>query len=125
MSSSHTSRTGGALMADEQATEKVTFTLDGREVTAEKGEMIIAAAEAAGTYIPRFCYHPRMEPVGVCRMCLVEVEGPRGSTLMPACYVAVGDGMEVVTDSEKVKKAQDGVLEFLLANHPLDCPVCD
>ena len=112
-------------MADEQATEKVTFTLDGREVTAEKGEMIIAAAEAAGTYIPRFCYHPRMEPVGVCRMCLVEVEGPRGSTLMPACYVAVGDGMEVVTDSEKVKKAQDGVLEFLLANHPLDCPVCD
>ena len=87
--------------------------------------MIIAAAERAGTYIPRFCYHPRMEPVGVCRMCLVEVEGPRGSTLMPSCFVAVGDGMEVVTDSDKVKKAQDGVLEFLLANHPLDCPVCD
>ena len=112
-------------MPDETSDTRITFTLDGREVTAEKGEMIIAAAERAGTYIPRFCYHPRMEPVGVCRMCLVEVEGPRGSTLMPSCFVAVGDGMEVVTDSDKVKKAQDGVLEFLLANHPLDCPVCD
>ena len=112
-------------MPEETPDTKITFTLDGREVTAEKGEMIIAAAERAGTYIPRFCYHPRMEPVGVCRMCLVEVEGPRGSTLMPSCYVAAGEGMEVITDSEKVKKAQDGVLEFLLANHPLDCPVCD
>ena len=112
-------------MPEETPDNEITFTLDGREVTAAKGEMIIAAAERAGTYIPRFCYHPRMEPVGVCRMCLVEVEGPRGSTLMPSCYVAVGDGMAVTTDSDKVKKAQDGVLEFLLANHPLDCPVCD
>ena len=112
-------------MTDEQNNELVTFTLDGREVTASKGEVIIAAAERAGTYIPRFCYHPRMEPVGVCRMCLVEVEGPRGTTLMPACYMPATEGMAVITDSEKVKKAQDGVLEFLLANHPLDCPVCD
>jgi NADH-quinone oxidoreductase subunit G len=66
-----------------------------------------------------------MEPVGFCRMCLVEVDGPRGATLQPACYIKVSDGMSVVTDSDKVKKAQDGVLEFLLANHPLDCPVCD
>ncbi len=66
-----------------------------------------------------------METVGICRMCLVEVDGPRGPTLQPACYIKVNDGMNVVTDSDKVKKAQDGVLEFLLANHPLDCPVCD
>jgi NADH-quinone oxidoreductase subunit G len=103
----------------------VTFTLDGREVTANAGEFVIAAAERAGVFIPRFCYHPRMKPVGMCRMCLVEVSGPRGATLQPACYVSVGEGMEVVTDSEKVRKAQDAVLEFLLVNHPLDCPVCD
>ena len=87
--------------------------------------MIIAAAERAGIYIPRFCYHPRMKPVGMCRMCLVEVKGPRGFALPPACFVPVADGQEVVTDSPEVKKAQDGVLEFLLINHPLDCPVCD
>ncbi len=109
----------------DQATEQLTFTLDGRQVTASKGELIIAAAERAGTYIPRFCYHPRMEPVGMCRMCLVDVEGPRGATLTPACFVAVTDGMVVDTANDRVKKAQDGVLEFLLANHPLDCPVCD
>ena len=61
----------------------------------------------------------------MCRMCLVEVEGPRGATLQPACFIEAGEGMVVDTTSEKVKKAQDGVLEFLLANHPLDCPVCD
>ncbi len=102
-----------------------TFTIDGRTVTADAGEFLIAAAERAGTYIPRFCYHPRMKPVGMCRMCLVEVSGPRGATLQPACYVAVTEGMEIVTTSDKVKKAQDGVLEMLLVNHPLDCPVCD
>jgi len=103
----------------------VSFTLDGRAVTARPGELIISAAERAGVYIPRFCYHPRMEPVGMCRMCLVEVSGPRGATLQPACFIAVEPGAEVVTESAKVKKAQDGVLEFLLVNHPLDCPVCD
>ncbi|MGA2836424.1 MAG: NADH-quinone oxidoreductase subunit NuoG [Acidimicrobiales bacterium] len=105
--------------------EEVEFTLDGRTVRARKGEMLIAAAERAGTFIPRFCYHPRMKPVGVCRMCLVEVSGPRGATLMPSCFIEPAPGMEVVTDSDKVTKAQDGVLEFLLINHPLDCPVCD
>jgi NADH-quinone oxidoreductase subunit G len=103
----------------------VTLTIDGREVTAPAGQFLIAAAEEAGVYIPRFCYHPRMKPVGMCRMCLVEVSGPRGFSLQPACYMAVADGMEVVTTSDKVRKAQDGVLEFLLVNHPLDCPVCD
>jgi len=105
--------------------ETVSFTLDGRPATARPGELLIAAAERAGVYIPRFCYHPRMEPVGMCRMCLVEVSGPRGATLQPACFIAAEAGSEVVTTSEKVKKAQDGVLEFLLVNHPLDCPVCD
>ena len=105
--------------------EDVAITLDGRQVMARKGEMLIAAAERVGTYIPRFCYHPRMKPVGMCRMCLVQVKGPRGFSLSPACYVPVTEGMEVVTDSAPVKKAQDGVLEFLLINHPLDCPVCD
>jgi len=114
--------TGGA---DAPVDEGVEFTLDGRTVRARKGEMLIAAAERAGTFIPRFCYHPRMEPVGMCRMCLVEVSGPRGATLMPSCFIEAAPGMEVVTDSAKVKKAQDGVLEFLLINHPLDCPVCD
>src|SRR5271166_5672580 len=103
----------------------VPFVLDGRPASAAPGELVIAAAERAGVFIPRFCYHPRMKPVGVCRMCLVEIEGPRGPSLQPACYIPVAEGMEVVTTSPRVKKAQDGVLEFLLVNHPLDCPVCD
>jgi NADH-quinone oxidoreductase subunit G len=111
-------------MPDDRAAT-VPFTLDGRDATALPGEVVIAAAERAGTFVPRFCYHPRMAPVGVCRMCLVEIDGPRGPTLQPACYVTVTEHMSVVTDSDKVKKAQDGVLEFLLVNHPLDCPVCD
>ncbi len=106
-------------------TTEVTVTINGREILATKGELLIEVAERAGTFVPRFCYHPRMEPVGVCRMCLVEVDGPRGPTLQPACFIGVTDHMVVDTDSDKVKKAQDGVLEFLLANHPLDCPVCD
>jgi NADH-quinone oxidoreductase subunit G len=103
----------------------VTITVNGHSIEAQPGELLIEVAQRAGTYVPRFCYHPRMEPVGNCRMCLVEVDGPRGATLQPACFLKVNDGMNVVTDSEKVKKAQDGVMEFLLANHPLDCPVCD
>ncbi len=109
----------------EPESDAVTFTLDGRQVSARRGELVISAAERAGVYIPRFCYHPRMEPVGMCRMCLVEVAGPRGASLQPACIITVEDGAEVSTTSPKVKKAQDGVLEFLLINHPLDCPVCD
>jgi NADH-quinone oxidoreductase subunit G len=115
----------GTPLVPSIAPDGVTITVDGRQVVARKGEMLIAAAERAGTYIPRFCYHPRMKPVGMCRMCLVEIKGPRGFSLSPACYIAASDGMEVVTNSANVKKAQDGVLEFLLVNHPLDCPVCD
>ncbi len=109
----------------ENKPDTVTITLDGKRVTAKPGEMLIAAAERAGVYIPRFCYHPRMRPVGMCRMCLVEVKGPRGFGLAPACFIPTSEGQEVVTTSPTVKKAQDGVLEFLLVNHPLDCPVCD
>jgi len=110
---------------DPGSEDSVTFTLNGREAHARPGELLISAAERQGVYIPRFCYHPRMAPVGMCRMCLVEVSGPRGATLQPACFIPVDPGSDVVTDSAKVKKAQDGVLEFLLVNHPLDCPVCD
>ena len=103
----------------------VEITVDGETVAAEPGEMLIEACERNGTYIPRFCYHRRMSPVGMCRMCLVEVDTGRGFSLQPSCMVPVSEGMNVSTDSEATKKAQDGVLEFLLINHPLDCPVCD
>lgn len=103
----------------------LSLVIDGVEVSAEPGELIIRAAERAGINIPRFCYHPRLRSVGMCRMCLVEVKGPRGFSLQPSCFISVSQGMEVLTSTEKVKKAQDGVLEYLLANHPLDCPVCD
>jgi len=103
----------------------LSVTIDGKLVEARPGELIIEAAERAGVFIPRFCYHPHMEPVGMCRMCLVEVSGPRGFGLQPACFVRVADGQEVRTASERARKAQEGVIEFLLVNHPLDCPVCD
>ncbi|MCZ7527622.1 MAG: NADH-quinone oxidoreductase subunit NuoG [Acidimicrobiia bacterium] len=103
------------------ATVKVT--IDGKEIEAAPGELIIKVAQEHGVYIPRFCWHERMKPVGMCRMCLVEVEGVRG--LPPSCTTPVTDGMVVHTQSPAVKKAQEGVLEFLLVNHPLDCPVCD
>jgi len=102
---------------------RVTVTVDGRQVEAEAGELVIKVAQDNGVYIPRFCWHERMKPVGMCRMCLVEIEGQRG--LPPACTATVTDGMVVRTQTPAVKKAQEGVLEFLLINHPLDCPVCD
>ncbi len=103
----------------------VKITIDGREFTARRGELLIEAAERAGTYIPHFCYHSRMSPVGMCRMCLVEVDSGRGPGLQPSCMVPVSDGMVVDTESETTKRAQEGILELLLINHPLDCPVCD
>ncbi|HYL52782.1 MAG TPA: 2Fe-2S iron-sulfur cluster-binding protein, partial [Acidimicrobiia bacterium] len=101
----------------------VTVTVDGVSFEARPGELVIKAAQEHGIYIPRFCWHERMKPVGMCRMCLVEIDGVRG--FPPACTTPVADGMVVHSRSEKVKKIQDGVLEFLLINHPLDCPVCD
>jgi NADH-quinone oxidoreductase subunit G len=103
--------------------ERIRLMVDGREVEAPGGEFLIKAAQDAGIFIPRFCWHERMKPVGMCRMCLVEIEGMRG--LQISCATVATDGMVVHTQKENVKKAQDGVLEFLLINHPLDCPVCD
>ena len=113
------------MTAVENEKSTVTVTLNGVEIEANPGELLIDAAERHGTYIPRFCYHSRMKPVGMCRMCLVEVDSGRGPALQPSCMIPVGEGMTVDTESEATKKAQDGVLEFLLINHPLDCPVCD
>ncbi|HEY6533923.1 MAG TPA: NADH-quinone oxidoreductase subunit NuoG [Acidimicrobiales bacterium] len=103
----------------------VVVEINGQEVVARRGELLIDAAERSGTYIPRFCYHERMRPVGMCRMCLVEVDTGRGPALQPSCMIECSPGMKVETESEATLKAQDGVLEFLLINHPLDCPVCD
>ena len=96
--------------------DEVTVTIDGREVTAPRGELLIRVAQDHGTYIPRFCYHERMKPVGMCRMCLVEVEGMRGFQI--SCATPVTDGMVVRTASDDVKRVQDGVLEFLLDQPP-------
>jgi len=103
----------------------VNITINDKPVVARKGELIIAAADRTEDFIPRFCYHPRMSPVGMCRQCLVEVETPRGPMMVVSCMTPVAEGQVVRTATEGVKKAQEGVLELLLANHPLDCPVCD
>jgi NADH-quinone oxidoreductase subunit G len=111
--------------SDALAVDGIAVEINGREVIAQKGELLIDVAERAGSYIPRFCYHERMKPVGMCRMCLVEVDTGRGPALQPSCMLECTPGMKVDTESAITKKAQDGVLEFLLVNHPLDCPVCD
>jgi NADH-quinone oxidoreductase subunit G len=103
---------------------EVTIVIDGREVAATEGEMLHDAAKRGDVEIPVFCYEPKLgDPVGACRMCLVEVEGiPK---LQTSCSTPVRDGMVVHTRTEQVKHAQSAVVEFLLVNHPLDCPVCD
>lgn len=101
----------------------VKVSIDGREVMVPKGTLITEAAKQVGVEIPVFCYHEKMHPVGACRLCLVEIEKvPR---LQTACTTPVTDGMVVRTNTSAVEKARKGVLEFLLCNHPLDCPVCD
>ncbi|HEX7059422.1 MAG TPA: NADH-quinone oxidoreductase subunit NuoG [Solirubrobacterales bacterium] len=104
--------------------KQVTLIIDGREVTATEGEMLHDAAKRGDVEIPVFCYEPKLgDPVGACRMCLVEVEGiPK---LQTSCSTPVRDGMVVHTRTDQVKEAQSAVVEFLLVNHPLDCPVCD
>ncbi|MBT6385324.1 MAG: 2Fe-2S iron-sulfur cluster binding domain-containing protein, partial [Alphaproteobacteria bacterium] len=101
-----------------------TLSIDGIEVTVEAGQTVLQACEAAGVEVPRFCYHDRLEIAGNCRMCLVEMEGgppkPIASCAMPA-----GDNMVIKTNTPAVKKAREDVMEFLLINHPLDCPICD
>jgi NADH-quinone oxidoreductase subunit G len=102
----------------------IKLTIDGREVEAVEGSMLVDAAKTADVEIPYFCYEPKLgEPVGACRMCLVEIEGiPK---LQTSCSTPVRDGMVVNTQIERVKDAQNSIVEFLLVNHPLDCPVCD
>jgi NADH-quinone oxidoreductase subunit G len=102
----------------------ITLTIDGREVQAPENAMLVDAAKHGDVEIPVFCYEPKLgQPVGACRMCLVEIEGI--GKLQTGCSTPVKDGMVVHTQSERVKIAQESVVEFLLVNHPLDCPVCD
>lgn len=101
----------------------VELEIDGKKVEVGEGSMIMHAADKAGVYIPHFCYHKKLSIAANCRMCLVEVENARKP--MPACATPVTSGMVVQTCSENVKKAQQSVMEFLLINHPLDCPICD
>ncbi|HUR84436.1 MAG TPA: NADH-quinone oxidoreductase subunit NuoG [Solirubrobacteraceae bacterium] len=105
-------------------TETIAFSIDGLEVNAPKGAMLVDAAKYGDVEIPVFCYEPKLgQPVGACRMCLVEIEGiPK---LQTACSTPVRDGMAVFTQTDRVKEAQGAIVEFLLINHPLDCPVCD
>lgn len=98
-------------------------TINGETVSAEPGRLVIDVAEEMGIFVPRFCYHPGMKPVAVCRMCLVQVEG--SNKLLPACATPVAEGMNVNTVESDAVDAQKGMLEFLLINHPLDCPICD
>ena len=123
----------------------VSLTIDDIEVTVPEGTVVVDAAKMAGIDIPVFCHHPKLEPVGMCRMCLVDIGLPVrsretgefeleedgspkiqfGRTLQTGCTVPVSEGMVVVGYSEKVQKARKDVIEFLLTSHPLDCPVCD
>lgn len=125
--------------------KQITLTIDGIEITVPEGMLIVDAAKSAGIDIPVFCYHPKMEPVGMCRMCLVEVARPVmdrttgkpvlddqgqpklqfGPKLETACTTPISEGMAVRTNSEKARAGQRSTVEFLLTSHPLDCPVCD
>jgi NADH-quinone oxidoreductase subunit G len=113
------------MTSPEEQVETVTLTIDGQEVIVPKGTLIIRAAEQLGTIVPRFCDHPLLDPVGACRQCVVEVEGQRKPVM--SCTQPVAADMVVKTHltSDVARKAQEGTLEFLLINHPLDCPMCD
>ena len=106
-------------MSDDQ----ITIEVDGQALAARKGQMLMAVTDEAGIYIPRFCYHKKLSVAANCRMCLVEVE--KAPKPMPACATPVQDGMKVMTQSDKARLAQRATMEFLLINHPLDCPICD
>lgn len=115
-------------------TQMVNVKVDGQALSVPKGTLAIRACEQAGVYVPRFCEHPLLKPVGACRACLVEIASPNRQGVVakmpkpqPACSITVSDQMEIYTQlsSEVAAKAQNGILEFILINHPLDCPVCD
>ena len=104
-------------------TETVRLTIDGISVSVLKGTLVIEAARMVGVMVPHFCYHPKLKPDANCRMCLVEVE--RMPKLQTSCSTVATEGMAVRTATTVVHNAHKSVLEFILANHPLDCPVCD
>ncbi len=105
------------------ASDTVTIEVDGRKLSARKGQMLIEVTDASGIYIPRFCYHNKLSIAANCRMCLVDVE--KAPKPLPACATPVAEGMVVHTRSDRARTAQKSTMEFLLINHPLDCPVCD
>lgn len=107
----------------ERELKEVTFTINGKVIKTFDRNTVLAAALDNGIYIPHFCYHPDLENVGQCRLCLVEIEGKKG--LHASCTTFAEEGMRIVADSEAVKENQNSVMEFLLINHPLDCPICD
>src|SRR5438552_14284390 len=105
------------------STPLVTVIIDGKEAQVPRGTLLVEAAKQAGIEIPIFCYHPKLKPVGACRMCLVDIEKmPR---LQTACTTPVSEGMIVHSRNDRASAAQKGVIELLLVNHPLDCPICD
>ncbi len=107
----------------DQKPDTVRLTIDGTTVAVPKGTLVIEAARRVGVMIPHFCYHPKLKPDANCRMCLVEIE--KMPKLQTACSTPVAEGMAVRTATTTVDDAHKSVLEFILANHPLDCPVCD
>ncbi|MEX0426195.1 2Fe-2S iron-sulfur cluster-binding protein, partial [Nocardioides sp. DS6] len=114
---------------DATAAPGVTLTIDGESVTVPEGTLVIRAAEAAGIVVPRFCDHPLLAPIGACRQCLVDIPDAGNGRGFPkpqaSCTIPVAEGMVVNTANATAVKAQQGIMEFLLVNHPLDCPVCD
>lgn len=118
-----TIRSSHAAVAATPAPDTVNVTINGKQSAVAAGATIIQACESVGVEVPRFCYHERLSIAGNCRMCLVEVE--RSPKLVASCAMPVMPDMVIKTDTDKVKKAREGVLEFLLLNHPLDCPICD
>ena len=101
----------------------VQIEIDGKSVDALAGSLLLEAISKVGIEVPRFCYHERLAIAGNCRMCLVQVE--KSPKPIASCAMPITGGMKVWTDTDMVKKAREGVMEFLLANHPLDCPICD
>ncbi|MEY3721753.1 MAG: hypothetical protein RL618_2272, partial [Pseudomonadota bacterium] len=101
----------------------VEIEIDGKKIEVQEGSMVMEAANRLGTYIPHFCYHKKLSIAANCRMCLVEIE--KAPKPLPACATPVTPGMVVRTHSDKAVKAQKDVMQFLLINHPLDCPICD
>src|SRR5688572_32703748 len=104
-------------------TPMVNLTIEGRQVSVPAGTSILEAAKTVGVLIPHYCYHPGLPVAGVCRMCLVDVE--KAPKLAPACATAVAEGQNISVQTERALEARKGVLEMLLINHPLDCPICD